>query len=129
MGFNTSVIVMNDALHEISKDPNFGKNLASAVSRLSLPPEYRGGVGGVDVVAGNHCNAATAIESHHADYASVVVFGGNRAHILSEAVHPSIRNKDDSEDVKYLRALAEQMGYNLRKKPTPKSSDYHIIVN
>ena len=60
MGYNTSMIIMNDGLHYIEEDPDFGRKLASAVSQLSLNmhPSW-----GIDVSAGPHVNAATVIES------------------------------------------------------------------
>lgn len=124
MGFNTSVIVLNDHLHEIRKDADFGKKLADAIGALSLPPELRsrrgGGAWGVDVSSGGCSSAATAIETHHADYDSIVAFGGNSGRIISEAVYPSRAKEDESMEVRYLRALADSLGYNIRKKPTRK---------
>lgn len=121
MGFNTSMIVMNDAVHVIRDDPTFGKNVADAICKLSLPAEYRGHRGGdwgIDVSSRNHATAATVIESHHADYDTVIAFGGNRGLVLSKAVHPNIYGKpEDPEKVKYLRAMAEEMGFTLRRKP------------
>jgi len=80
MGYNTTVVVLNDALDVIASDPGFGKRLAQAimaVSRRSTP---------VDVAAHGdksiHCNAATVIESHHADYDVLVKVGGNRGKVV-----------------------------------------------
>ena len=123
MGFNTSVVVLNDALQYIKDDPEFGKKLAEAIGKLSLPPEHRGergGSWGVDVSAGMHANAATAIESHHADYESIIAFGGNMGRILSPAIRP-YGKEGDSVEVKYLRELADQLGFTLRKKPQRKA--------
>ena len=63
MGFNSTVVVMNDALHDIEGDKDFEANLAAILQV--------GGRGGeVDVRAGSYCNAATVIETHHADSTS-----------------------------------------------------------
>lgn len=74
MGYNTTVVVMNDALGMIEGDPNFGKNLARAIAEVGRGKP-------VDVPASNgrgvHCNAATVIESHHADYDVYVRVGQN----------------------------------------------------
>jgi hypothetical protein len=78
MGFNTTVLILNDALDEIENDPNFGKKLVSAISKVGI------GNKGVDVSALNHCNAARVIESHHADYDVYVKVGGNNAKVISE---------------------------------------------
>lgn len=123
MGFNTSVIVMNDALHEIADDPEFGPKLAAAISKLSLPAEHRGhraGEWGVAVSSNGFSTAAVAVETHHADYETVIAVGGNQARILSHGIRPYDRGKDDSKEVAYLRELADQMGFTLRKKPQRK---------
>jgi len=41
MGYNTTVVVMNDALGSIEKDPEFGKNLVRAVLRAVHSPTVR----------------------------------------------------------------------------------------
>lgn len=78
MGFNTTVVVLNDALHHIAADPDFGKKLADAISRLStVPPGEQ-----INVSAGNHCTAAYAVETHHADNTVLVAVGGNYATVI-----------------------------------------------
>lgn len=74
MGYNTTVVVMNDALGEIAEDREFGARLARAIREVQRGKP-------VDVPAhgkhGVHCNAATVIETHHADYDVLVRVGGN----------------------------------------------------
>ena len=83
MGYNTTVVVMNDALSYIKDDPEFGARLADAVSRavmgkpVDVPAHSRSG--------GIHCNAATVIETHHADYDVMVRVGGNRGEVVRAA--------------------------------------------
>lgn len=115
MGWNTTVVVLNDALGDIKNDPEFGKNLAEAISKLTLPPSHRSKYG-VDVVAGCHANAATAIETHHADGTAVVAVGGNMGVNLG-TVGPY---GDEEYEVRVLKALAKLHGYTLRKKPEKK---------
>ncbi len=70
MGFNTTVVVLNDALADIAGDPDFGKNLADAITEAAMGrPQW--------VAAGRHGNAAYVVESHHADYQVMVRVGGN----------------------------------------------------
>lgn len=64
MGYNTSVIVMNGALDAIEQDQLFGKKLANAVQQAHRGQHERYHL---DVSAGGHLNAATVIETHHAD--------------------------------------------------------------
>lgn len=113
MGFNTTVVVMNDALDWIAKDPKFGENLAHAILRLSRNE------GPVDVPAfsdkgGVHVNAATAIETHHADMHVMVAVGGNFARNFG-----SVGFWADTDE-ELLRGLADKMGFRLTKKPQKK---------
>ena len=114
MGYNTSMIIRNDALTDIERDPEFGKKVSRAVSDLTLPPPSHRSAHGVDVSAGSSVNAATVIESHHADSTSVVAFGQNRAiHLMTGYVC----SKGESEEVRILKELADKLGYHVRRKP------------
>ena len=116
MGFNTTVVVMNDALTAIENDPKFGKSLVQAILKLQRGKQ-------VDVPAysynedgearGVHCNAATAIESHHADGNAIVAVGGNCATVLGMTWGLHHREEDK---IDMLKQLASECGYNLRKK-------------
>ena len=106
MGYNTTVVVLNDALHHIRDDKNFGQKLYDAISMLSLEtgkPQY--------VSAGCHCNAAAAIEQHHASGQAVVAIGGNTGTVLGHAFC------DQDQKLAIIKQLAESMGYTLRKRP------------
>ena len=60
MGFQSTIIVSNDALHEIGSDPEFGRKVYNAVGRQSVnQPSH--------ISCGGHSSAAQAIDSHHAD--------------------------------------------------------------
>ena len=106
MGYNTTVVVMNDALDQIKNDPEFGRKLAEAVTGLSVPERRR------DVSAGNHANAATVIETHHADQVHAIAVGGNRGVNLGYA--GNWRQQDN--EMELLTNLAIQLGYDLVKR-------------
>jgi len=110
MGYNTTVVVMNDALDQIKNDPAFGEKLARAVMGFNIP------VRGKDVAAGNFVNAATVVSQHHADAVHLVAVGGNYGRDLGHVVSW----RDQTDDEKILRALADKLGYTLRKKTTRK---------
>ncbi len=115
MGFNTTVVVLNDALHYIEEDPDFGKNLARAISQVGGGRYER-----VDVAArcrsgGVHCNAATVVETHHADQTVIVAVGGN----LGLTLGRTWGHKWDDK-IAILKSLADRMGFYLRKKPERK---------
>ena len=108
MGFNTTVVIMNDALHDIERDPNFGKKLADACCAAFMRNRP------IDVSAMNHVNAATVIESHHNSANVVVAVGGNCATVLGTDFGNTHHNADDKERI--IRALASELGYTLHKK-------------
>ncbi len=81
MGWNTTVVVMNDALGEIGKDPEFGARLKQAIMRDEFPAT----VPARDGEGSGHANAATVIETHHADYDVLVRVGGNRGEVVRDA--------------------------------------------
>ena len=101
MGYNTSVLILNDNLHEIEKDQEFGKKVSRAVSGLRF--------GEPKIIFPQ----TTIVETHHASGYSVVAFGENNATVLSPSVFP-YGNEDFK--LKLLRELADQMGFRLRKK-------------
>jgi hypothetical protein len=77
MGYNTTIVVLNDALGEIENDRNFGKKLAAAIrsngTKMNSP---------FTVAAGSHGNAAVVVETHHADYTAIVAVRGNTGFAL-----------------------------------------------
>lgn len=117
MGYNSTVVVMNDALHSIENDPEFGRKLKDAILTVQ-----RGRP--VDVSAGGFCNAATVIETHHADGLIAVVVGVNGGQILGYCGtwHRAYSDKMDDESRKeyHLKNLARDCGYRLVKLPKQK---------
>ena len=109
MGYNTTVVILNDGLGQISKDADFGRNLSDAILRLPSQGEQT-------VSAGNHGNPCIAIETHHADMKAIVAVGGNDGEVLGHAHYSATR-------LDILRMLAEKEGYSLRKKPAPSKRD------
>ena len=113
MGFNTTLILMNDALEQIRDDKNLGRKLADAVLKVSLGKA-------VDVNAGNHCNAITVLESHHADQYNMVAVGGNYAidfgHVYPQYRVSEFNDNGDVQKLAIIRAMADTMGYTLTKK-------------
>lgn len=113
MGYNTTVIVMNDGLSAIESDPEFTKRLAKAIREIHHL-QHELGSRGIDVEAMGHVNAATVIETHHADQMQPVLIGGNTAHVIGDTY---IRWSSDHMEEDLLRALATKHGYDLHKKP------------
>ncbi len=115
MGYNTTVVIMNDALENIKNDKEFGAKLVAAINHLQIDNKP------IDVSAtsGNitNVNAATVIESHHADDIVVVSVGGNYGKVLG------FGGNYDATKEQMLESLASSMGYRLVKK-TSKKLDY-----
>lgn len=107
MGCNTSVIVINDALEDIENDPLFGKKLVAAIRERNRNPKGRP----IDVSASNHCNAASVIETHHADQTSVVLIGGNTAKVVGTAF--GYRFQDPATELKILNDVLAPLGFIL----------------
>ena len=107
MGFNSTVVIINDALDQISNDANFGKKLADAVRSMNGYGDLR-----IDIPAGNHCNAAHVVETHHADTTAVVTVGGNLG-ILRALTHGWTNTPETQK--KLLDEWAEKLAYRLVK--------------
>lgn len=112
MGFNTTLVLMNDALYNIKNDPEFGVRLADAVN------ENYGERGYKDVAAQGFVNAVTVIETHHADRLMPVLVGGNHGFVVGASL--PWNTKAEEMDFSLLKVLAERLGYRISKKPVKK---------
>ena len=79
MGYNTTVVIYNDALDQIANDLEFGKKLVDAI--LKLNNKNRSSITGM-VFSGNG-SAAQVIESHHADILVKVLVGNNTGIVIN----------------------------------------------
>jgi hypothetical protein len=80
MGYNTTILVLNDALTHIENDPDFGKKLCKAIRELGVMGGMRRGP--INVPVGGHANPVTVIETHHADQTALIAVGGNNATVF-----------------------------------------------
>jgi hypothetical protein len=111
MGFNTTVVFNNDAVHCMEDDPEIGRKLHQAICMVSSGSK-------VDVHTKGG-TVATVIETHHADITTVIAVGNNDGEQIG-AVH--LWRQDDGIKEKILRELADSMGYYVAKKPRKKHS-------
>jgi len=114
MGWNTTVVILNDALHKIAEDPDFGKNVSDATLSLQGPP----GKNSTHISSG-YGSAAEVVEKHHADSTVVLAVGGNSATVLHQTL--GWRHNDPQFQLQLLREMADKMGYTLRKKPQKRT--------
>lgn len=112
MGFNTTVVVLNDALHQIRDDKEFGVKLYDAVTVV--------GRGGKDVSAGNHGNAARVIETHHADGLHAVIVGGNTGDDLGYVGNYSLDLGTEEGKRFLLQKMAARFGYSISLRKSNK---------
>ena len=103
MGWNATIVVLNDYLGSIERDPEFGKKLAAAISEQHMTRQP------FDLAHG-----VTVVEQHHANDTSIVAVGGNTGTLLGYAAGYTHGKPEDK--LRILRALADEYGYNLAKK-------------
>lgn len=108
MGYNTTVVIVNDALDQIAKDTKFGENLARAIKNKA------GVRSRIDVESGNHCNAAHVVETHHADETVLVSVGGNLG-VAQLTYHGWDHHEREGQEA-MLKEWANKLGFDLVKK-------------
>lgn len=102
MGWNTGVIILNDALHSIEENPEeFTRNLIQAIR------DFRGE--SVNVAVGGHVNAAAVFHQSHADNTGVYALGGNHASRLVE-VYNGGKHHTDAEKESLVKAMRKPQG-------------------
>lgn len=114
MGFNTAVLILNDAIDGIEKDPtDFAQNLMRAWGKF----QHTGNP--TDFAIGNHVNGGTVFHNSHADVTAVYAIGGNHTSKL-HTVYNGGRHHSDEDRVKLLKEFAAEMGYTITKKRKTK---------
>lgn len=120
MGYNTGIILLNDGIHNIRDDKEFGKKLYDAVSGFCLSPKYRDNT----LYSGNG-NVGEVVYQDHADNIHCVAMGVNSGWDLGVVSHwrshrDSMANED--RELEFLKGLARNKGYVLRKNPERKKT-------
>lgn len=118
MGWNTGVLLLNDALHEIKENPAaFANNLLRAIDDFGYVKRPT-----VDFVVGRHGNGGTVFHKAHADSLGVYAIGGNcTTQLLSSGMRGDYHRTEDDQ-VAILVSLAAKHGYKLVKKGRPKDT-------
>lgn len=115
MGYNTGVLILNDAVGAAQKDPQkFAENLLQALSEHSLRPNEP-----VDFAIGNNVNGGTIFYQQHADITGVVAIGGNCTSELLTTYNGGRHHTPEYQE-RLLRELADKLGYRLTKKAVRK---------
>jgi hypothetical protein len=112
VGYNSVVVVLNDALDQIKNDKQFGRNVAEAISDANCYGRS------VDISSGNHGNAASVVSCEHADVTQLVAVGGNYGMVLCRTGY--VGQSTEHGKILLLKALADELGYRVSKKPAVK---------
>lgn len=111
MGYQTSVMLLNDHIDGLKTDTGFGERLYHSILEATLP-QYRDK--GKSLSLGNCGNGAMVLPSQHADNVQIVAVGGNYMKNIGTLWG---RWPQMQEPEKLLKELADQMGYRLVRKP------------
>ncbi len=111
MGLNTTLMICNDALGSIERDPHFQRRLCDAVLEVGGTP--------VEVSAGGFYRAALVLENHNSEYMVPVLVGGNTAQRIDMcSLDLRLNEGEGPQDYerRLLYRLAEKLGFKLVRK-------------
>lgn len=114
MGLNSTLVIINDTMPDIERDPEFGKKVAEAIRGFNVSARWP------YISSGNCANVAEIVGVHHADCFTTFVVGGNTGEELGSAGSWSPQfNKIKQEDrpIWYLKNPARSLGYRIVKLP------------
>jgi hypothetical protein len=110
MGFNTVALILNDAVHQIEQDPDFGKNVGDVVASFSWPPNRRdASIAARSPKSGSCYPALTIVSMAHADTPQVCVVAYNSGHSLWDRDCPEWA-------IDAAAAALEARGYKVTKR-------------
>jgi hypothetical protein len=106
MGYNSTVLVLNDRLGEIERDPEgFVKEMITAIHRKGSRDEE------MDFYPGQ----SSVIHCAHADEVTVMAVGGNHATILGR-LHNGGNHHTEENQISILKRIADDYGFRLVRK-------------
>tara|TARA_R100001244_G_scaffold121497_1_gene91127 strand:- start:1313 stop:1696 length:384 start_codon:yes stop_codon:yes gene_type:complete len=116
MGFNSTILILNDYLHNIESEETFGARVAE---QLSLHG------GGRD----DRSNDFKVVAQHHADNTGIILVGGNTSKIIGFTPGGSGKwalesEEGDKDVIRVLRETAANYGYRLSKIPDNQRSKW-----
>lgn len=106
MGYNTTVVILNDALEDIANDPFFGKKLRDAVLKVGAPCDNQP----VEISC-NGKDAARVIETHHANVEVLVSVGSNTGIVVDFVWGSGVRRR------RLLKKSAQIVGADMVTPP------------
>lgn len=105
MGYNTSVLILNDRLHDIRKDKDFVEKLADGIGRqfMTCKPLW-----------GFDKHQTTILGQNHADVVSVLMVGGNMGVEIAQ-INNGGHIAEIEDQIKLLKEVANNFGFRLVK--------------
>lgn len=116
MGFNTSVVILNDSLGDIANNPErFVRELLDAIRGFGYAKH--------PYVTGD----TKVVSVEHADHKRIIAVGGNCGDILGAA--NGVRNDGSDESrLEMIRQVASDFGYDLHKKRSRRLKEQKVRV-
>jgi hypothetical protein len=107
MGFNSVILICNDAVCKIEDDPKgWWKKAWSKLSELTYGKTKTFG-------HGNHGNAFQAVWNQHADFTGVIMVGQNGATVFGSSLYG--KHHTEEGQLKILKEILRDKGYTIRK--------------
>ena len=107
MGFNTTVLILNDRLSEIERD---SEEFAKSLCRMAGSGEVTG-----DSPVDFHTSQSGVIQTHHADSTAIILVGGNSATVLG--THYGWKHNEPEFQIECLKWVLRDLGHEVRKMP------------
>lgn len=108
MGYNTAILLLNDGLDQLEKDPQAGRKIRGAILRHGLHQR----IGRTQSFGiGFHANMGQVISCDHADFTQVLIVGQNRGE--------SVTRNPTNENLEELARLLRGQGYVVYKRKAP----------
>ena len=120
MGFNTPVLILNDALEELKASPEeFVAKLCKEADKLTYP----NALGVQSISVGNHCNPVQVLRKGHSSETRLLVSYGN---LMLEISRPELESLSDTDLKVYQKYLhkaqnvvaysGEQLRYEIKRR-------------
>lgn len=104
MGWQSTVVFMNDFIHRMKEDKEAGLKIYNAIGELNNRRSPYGG----------RFQYGRAVEQHHADGHILLSVGDYNGKVLG-AIKPIKNVEDDKEVVEAMRFFLKQRGYMVSK--------------
>ena len=110
MGFNSTILILNDQLSSIERDPEgFVKEMVNAISSIGCSGDKQD----------FHPGQSTVMSVSHADTVTILAVGGNHSTVLGRVYNGGKHHTPEDQEF-ILRRLADEYGFRLVRKPKGK---------